>query len=161
MKNFMQQIICRYSCHFIAWFFNFLMLALLTVVYVLWYFHADKISIGTGQFIIWLSIFFVPSVIIPILLEIYVFTFCTLYYFEKKNVNFRIHNNYANNLFLQIIFLFLFILSVVLFLAGIFCTFYIIFNNNIYKQLFLLFGVPTIISVIPFYLFLIKKLKII
>ena len=159
INKFIQDATSRYSYHFIAWIFPFILLTSLLIIYFLWLYFAKKIDVGTGQTIAWLLILFVLPIIMPCIALTYILILSSIRYYEKININFRLKNNiFNNNLFLKMVFLFLFVIGIMLYLLLICYTTYMISISDSYKHIFFTIGIPVMISILPINLFFYKFL---
>ena len=159
INKFIQDVSSRYSCHFVAWIFPLILLMSLLAIYFLWLYFANKIDVGTGQIIAWFGIVFIPPIIMPCVVLEYILIFLIIYHFETTNCKYRFSNNFFNsNLFLQLIFLILFVVGILLYLFLVCFTAHTIFISDTYKDFFLSIGIPAMISILPINLFFYKFL---
>ena len=159
INKFIQDAASRYSYHFVAWIFPLILLMSLLVTYFLWLYFANKIDIGTGQTIAWFGIIFIPPIIMPCVVLEYILIFLIIHHFETTNCKYRFSNNFFNNnLFLQLIFLILFVVGILLYLFLVCFTTHTIFISDNCKHFFLSIGIPAMISMLPINLFFYKFL---
>lgn len=151
VQKFIQDKIQRYSCHVIT--ISFLLVVLLTICL----FYYAEIKGYEAQVFMWYIIILYNPVIVPVFCT-FIFCLCySLYITEKNFPDFRIKNQICNPI-IRITFFITFILSILVFLVMICETIYSIIYNDKIRGIFVLLGIPAMISILPINLFFYKFL---
>ena len=162
IREFLQDIIDRYSFHYVAWIGPSITFFILFFINLCFIFVSKQLNITTvGAFAFVIAIFTFP-IFIPCYALLYTLIFLTLRHNEKINLNFRLKQNaFTNNIFIQLIFILLIILGLAFYLSMLWFTFTIFFKaTESIRILAFGFGIPSAILVLVIYSILLKFLHI-
>ena len=151
INKFIQDVSSRYSCHVIT--ISFLLVVSLTICL----FYYAELKGYEAQLFMWYIIILYNPVIVPVFCT-FIFCLCySLYITEENFPDFRI-NKQIRNPIIKIAFFITFILGVLVFLVMICETIVSIIYNDKIRGIFVLFGIPAMISILPINLFFYKFL---
>ena len=151
INKFIQNISSRYSCHVIT--ISFLLVVSLTICL----FYYGELKGYEAQLFMWYIIILYNPVIVPVFCT-FIFCLCySLYITEENFPDFRMKNQICNPI-IRIAFFIIFILGVLVFLVMICETIFSIIYNDKIRGIFVLLGIPAMISMLPINLFFYKFL---
>ena len=151
IKNFINNTISKYSSHFFV-YSTLLPIFCLSILY----YNYDNLHIS--QTTIWFFIITVIPILIPAYITFVIGTCYVLNLVELEHLNFRIQTRIIYNTFFMLIFYVLYFISICIIFAIICDITYSIATNENIRELFVTFGIPSMISILPINLFLYKFL---
>ena len=162
IREFLQDIIDRYSFHYVAWIgpaITFLILFLIYIIFcflaIIWGGGSSGDALASGM------IFIVFPVVLPVIIPCYAFLyaliFLTLWHNEKINLKFRLKQNaFTRNIIIQLLFILLIILGLGFYLFILWIIFKIFSLLDDSRILAFGFGIPLAILILAIHSVVLK-----